>query len=402
MRRLDAGDFARVVPLVVRSGRTGFTAMVYMVLEGRSDGKVFVNDPADPRAALILYLQGPYLEYDWGHLVGDGESPSFRRFVPELLSSHLPAGGAFLFPSSTAWRAQLGALFHRNFGRLVFEYPAGGLPDAIAELQVPAGFTVEAMSAASAERHGSPRHGGVRDPRESFGFCVMQGEEWVSHCYSNHIGGGEAEITIGTRGEFQRQGMATLAGAAFLRECLARSLRPAWSCDIDNLASAATARKLGFAREEELPGFYVHSSFLMWRDAAERGTRLGPSPVVCVREPAVVKVAEAIIDRAVRDGADGFIVAPDSRGVTIWHCKEGGAEEVSRLPRRTQLPLTAQFKLMTGMNAESQALPQAGRCSVHHGGTESMVRLRVHPSAYGERVVGKLEFQGLPGARTRP
>ena len=148
-------------------------------------------DAGDPQAALILYLKGPYLEYDWGHLVGDAESPSFRRFVPELLADHLPAGGAFLFPSSEGWRAQLDALFHRNFGRLIFKYPTGGLPRSIADLQVPVGFTVEAMSAASAERHGSPRHGGVRDPRESFGFCVMQGEEWTSHCYSQHIGGGD-------------------------------------------------------------------------------------------------------------------------------------------------------------------------------------------------------------------
>jgi general secretion pathway protein E len=133
----------------------------------------------------------------------------------------------------------------------------------------------------------------------------------------------------------------------------------------------------------------------VWRNAAEGGTRLGPSPVVSVREhpePAVVKAAEAIVDRAVRDGADGFIVAPDNRGVTIWHTKEGGAEEVSRLPRRVQLALTAQLKLMTGMNAESQALPQAGRCSMRCGDTEYVVRLRIHPSAYGERVLGTLEF----------
>src|SRR5438067_10726318 len=107
MRRMEAGEFARVVPLVERCDATGFSAMVYAILEERRSGRVFVDDATDPQAALILYLKGPYLEYDWGHLVGDAESPSFRRFVPELLADHLPAGGAFLFPSSEGWRAQL-------------------------------------------------------------------------------------------------------------------------------------------------------------------------------------------------------------------------------------------------------------------------------------------------------
>jgi RimJ/RimL family protein N-acetyltransferase len=79
----------------------------------------------------------------------------------------------------------------------------------------------------------------------------------VSFATACAIGRGEAEVEVGTAPEYRGRGLAERACRAFIEECLARGLHPAWSCTAGHVASTALARKLGFVESEEIWGYLL-------------------------------------------------------------------------------------------------------------------------------------------------
>lgn len=76
------------------------------------------------------------------------------------------------------------------------------------------------------------------------GAVVLKDGEPVSGAssYSGYLGG--IEIEIDTREEYRRRGLAYVAGAKLILECLDRGLYPSW--DAQNMWSVALAEKLGY------------------------------------------------------------------------------------------------------------------------------------------------------------
>ena len=146
-----------------------------------------------------------------------------------------------LWGTSVAWREVLQSLFSVRQHKLVFEFHASSwaaAPDW--QNRAPSGFVLRPI-------HDVPIgwEGKDVDPAKSFGFCLLWGDKVVSRCHCEFLGRREAEITIRTDAAFQRRGLASLTCTAFIEECLANGLRPAWSCDATNTASAGLAEKLG-------------------------------------------------------------------------------------------------------------------------------------------------------------
>jgi len=59
-----------------------------------------------------------------------------------------------------------------------------------------------------------------------------------------------AEIDIITNPNHRGQGLGTVVGQAFIKQCLAKNVLPAWDCDNSNESSKVLANKLGFSNEE--------------------------------------------------------------------------------------------------------------------------------------------------------
>jgi GNAT superfamily N-acetyltransferase len=78
------------------------------------------------------------------------------------------------------------------------------------------------------------------------GLCALQDGRIVSLCYAACVTGGLAEVDIVTLPEYRKQGLGRLVAHRFIRECLARGIRPTWDCFTENVASMDLARKLGF------------------------------------------------------------------------------------------------------------------------------------------------------------
>ena len=85
--------------------------------------------------------------------------------------------------------------------------------------------------------------------KNAFAKCIIHNGRLIcaASCYSSYSRG--VEVEIATHPDYRRQGLATVAGAAFIGECIERGLTPHW--DAANKTSLKIAEKLGFRFKEE-------------------------------------------------------------------------------------------------------------------------------------------------------
>lgn len=83
----------------------------------------------------------------------------------------------------------------------------------------------------------------------AFGCCITHRGRLIcaASCYSAYSGG--VEVEIATHPDYRRKGLATVAGAAFIRECAKRGLKAHW--DAANTMSLKIAAKFGYTLKEE-------------------------------------------------------------------------------------------------------------------------------------------------------
>ena len=243
-------------------------------LEGGHPGRVFVDDPALPRAALVCTRVGYYF------LAGAPTQRDFinrmvETFTNQLAPSQLQAIGdpqVLLFYPSDEWHAPLLQAFDDRDPmvirkkRLVLN-PTLAVHGSKAyrcwrEYLLP-GFHVEHMSADFFDQHpelasetilfwGSEK----RFTQKSLGLCLIDdltGEVVVSACSGVFVGNGEVEISISTDPAYRRRGFGWLTGAAFIEACLERDLAPVWGCFPENEASLSLASRLGFVEDADHP-----------------------------------------------------------------------------------------------------------------------------------------------------
>jgi RimJ/RimL family protein N-acetyltransferase len=257
MKKLPSEAYPRVLPLLKSTEIRSHLSLAFALMEERQAGQIFVDDDRNPQTVLLCPDSGFWF------LFGAPQSGCFARFLPELLAGHLVDKCA-VFATSAGWRHTLNRLFTRTITRAGFEYcPSRAVPDPNWRLRIPAGFSLEPMTEERIRKwHPGIDHwvidiwgGAARFAAEAFGFCLLSEGRIVSIAAACAIGGGEAEIEVGTVPEFQGRGLSTLACRAFLEECVARDLHPAWSCSIGNSPSGAVARKLGFVEQEQIFGY---------------------------------------------------------------------------------------------------------------------------------------------------
>jgi RimJ/RimL family protein N-acetyltransferase len=257
MKKLPSEDYPRVLSLVKSAEIRSHLSLAFALMEGRQAGQIFVDDDRSPQTVLLCPDSGFWF------LFGAPQTGCFAQFLPELLAEHL-VGKCAVFATSAAWRHTLDRLFARTITRAGFEYrPFRAAPGPGWRLRLPDGFSLEPMTEEMIRKwHPGIDHwvidiwgGAAPFAAEAFGFCLLSGDRVVSIAAACAIGGGEAEIEIGTVPEFQGRGLATLACRAFLEECTARDLHPAWSCSIGNPPYEAVARKLGFVEQEQIFGY---------------------------------------------------------------------------------------------------------------------------------------------------
>lgn len=96
--------------------------------------------------------------------------------------------------------------------------------------------------------HWYPFEEGLKDIR---GFLLIrEDKEVISFCVLGFLTtDNEIEVFgIGTKGEYQRRGFASIVGAATIESCLTRYKSIRWICTSTNIGSYKTAEKIGYER----------------------------------------------------------------------------------------------------------------------------------------------------------
>lgn len=240
-------------------------AQIYAVFEGKQRGRIFVDEVANPTAALICRT------YDF-YVAGSTDARELRRFIVEAPAE----AGVFhelygYCPIGETWEK---ALLDDYGGRLeVIERRGFKFPEGAADRvkgwrdSLPAGVEVRALDGELAERVDREMHemigffwGGYDSfDRFGIGYCAIVEGALASVIYSVAVGADQANVSIETAPPFRRKGLANIISMAFIERCIERGIVATWDCDALNLASYDLARKLGFVEcapfsEVAMPG----------------------------------------------------------------------------------------------------------------------------------------------------
>ena len=101
----------------------------------------------------------------------------------------------------------------------------------------------------------------------------------------------------------------------------------------------------------------------------------------------VVKLANALLVRAIAMRASDIHIEPFQRKVRVRVRIDGLLQEVMSIPKDLQLPLASRIKLMAGLDIAERRAPQDGRCTLVAPQGEFDFRVSTYPSVFGETLV---------------
>lgn len=107
-------------------------------------------------------------------------------------------------------------------------------------------------------------------------------------------------------------------------------------------------------------------------------------------EAPIIRIAYAIIQEAIRDGASDIHVEPGQRGVRVRYRIDGVLHEVMPLPKYIDKPLISRFKIMSDMNIAERRIPQDGRIGVVLDKKDFDMRVSCLPTVFGEKIVMRI------------
>ncbi|MCS7310222.1 MAG: ATPase, T2SS/T4P/T4SS family [Armatimonadota bacterium] len=118
------------------------------------------------------------------------------------------------------------------------------------------------------------------------------------------------------------------------------------------------------------------------------------SAVRVAEEAPIVRIANTLIQQAIKERASDIHVEPQERGLRIRYRIDGVLHEIMTLPKYIQAPLISRYKIMAEMNIAERRLPQDGRIPVRVEGKDYDLRVSSIPvhlsSGMGEKIVMRI------------
>lgn len=243
---------------------------VLTVLAGILPGRIYVDDPARPRAAILIpsnqhrvYVSGvpePRLLTDVIHLLYKESLEESYGFVVYYDPSHpwKPTLENVLQQQEiiSSWR-QLYRL------RAPSSPAASPLPEQITIGRIDetmVGDTTLVNRDLLLEEIHSESPSLEHFFQQNFGFCAQDGHQLVAWCLAEYHYQGRYELGIETIAAYQRKGIATHLADAVIRHAFAQGATEIdWHCWATNTPSVATALKVGFEKVLDYPVCYGQS-----------------------------------------------------------------------------------------------------------------------------------------------
>ncbi|MBX7231042.1 MAG: type II secretion system ATPase GspE [Bdellovibrionales bacterium] len=105
----------------------------------------------------------------------------------------------------------------------------------------------------------------------------------------------------------------------------------------------------------------------------------------------VIKLVNTLLFRAVKEKASDIHIEPFERDMSVRFRVDGIMFEIFKPPKKLQNAITSRIKVMGNLNIAEKRLPQDGRIPLKLAGKDIDVRLSTVPTAFGERLVMRLQ-----------
>ena len=233
------------------------TAMLFSILEGRGPAEILVDDPDRPTQCLVR--NGVRMTF-----ASHGVSQAFLELS---LADLRKTGGVVLVrrpDGSEIWTPPEADIEVERIEFTEFDAIEGGYREALRRPLE--GIQLREVDAANFEdclwRDMLLAFCGSAECflHHGFGLSLCRGDELLAEGYAPLLGRSIMEIGVISAEEHRGQGLATIVSAHVIERCLERGWSVTWSCETDNPASAAVARKLGFRGEQTYPVYGYKST----------------------------------------------------------------------------------------------------------------------------------------------
>lgn len=277
MLELENKEFKKLIPLVERADLN--TLFVLSVLEGKVNGKVFVDDFNEPKSFYIRHPYGMSLLYGIteresfyeslkSYMLNEKEErenaewmqvypPALYTKIEELLQEHLikmPENEIFKYSNEMDDRKTI-----LEFQRINFSFPKEN-HRTLKELGMDHTHWIVTTTKEIYEKEtGSVIPKYFWNTYEEFkenggGFTLLVNQEIPSStAFTSYRIGNKLEIGIETMEEFRGLGYATYVCIALIDYCMEHGYEPYWSCNSGNPRSKNLAEKLGFVEVRRVP-----------------------------------------------------------------------------------------------------------------------------------------------------
>lgn len=108
-------------------------------------------------------------------------------------------------------------------------------------------------------------------------------------------------------------------------------------------------------------------------------------------EAPVIKLVNTLLSRAVKEKASDIHIEPYEKEMVVRFRIDGLLYDIYKPPKKLQNAITSRIKVMGNLNIAEKRLPQDGRIPLRIGGKDIDVRLNAVPTAFGERLVMRLQ-----------
>jgi general secretion pathway protein E len=105
----------------------------------------------------------------------------------------------------------------------------------------------------------------------------------------------------------------------------------------------------------------------------------------------VIKLVNTLLFRAVKEKASDIHLEPYEKDMVVRFRIDGILFDIFRPPKKLQNAITSRIKVMGNLNIAEKRLPQDGRIPLKLAGKDIDVRLSSVPTAFGERLVMRLQ-----------
>ncbi len=232
--KLTGRDIQMVRPLY--ESYTSNRAPIFSIFEGQYDGCAYVDDIHDIQWAV---LRTPFLQHFVAGTPTDGCAPVLEDILFHDILAGQEEKEIVAFADSERWNDVLCEIFQKRHGvsdgRKIFAFSADGY-GKVARPVLP-----EDIQPTMVKTRVIPG-----SHTDTWSVKLIFDDKAICHCDAIMIGGGMAEIDVGTEEAFRGKGYATAAATLLIDKLLQDGLTPSWSCWPFRVESQGLAKKLGF------------------------------------------------------------------------------------------------------------------------------------------------------------